>query len=165
MLSLIVARAANGVIGNQGRLPWHLPSDLKHFKSLTMGHPIIMGRKTWESIGRALPGRRNIVVTRQKEFAAAGALVVASLDEALAACTGEGEVFIIGGEQLYLAALPLAQRMYITAIGRDFVGDTFFPFYAKDEWRESNRLVVTDDPSGLPLAYITLDRTCATACQ
>jgi dihydrofolate reductase len=158
IVSLIVARAANGVIGDQGRLPWHIPSELKHFKAVTMGHPVIMGRKTWESIGRPLPGRRSIVITRQKAYTAAGALVVGSLDEAIAACTGEDEIFVIGGEQIYRAALPIAQRMYITVIERDFAGDTFFPAYDHHEWYESNRLLIADDPSGLPLAYVTLER-------
>jgi dihydrofolate reductase len=159
IVSLIVARAANGVIGDQGRLPWHIPSELKHFKAVTMGHPIIMGRKTWESIGRPLPGRRSIVITRQKAYTAAGALVVSSLDDAIAACAGEDEIFVIGGEQLYRAALPLVQRMYITVIERDFAGDTFFPVYDAQQWHESNRLHIADDPSGLPLAYMILERT------
>jgi dihydrofolate reductase len=157
-LSLIVARAANGVIGNKGGLPWHIPSDLKHFKSLTMGHPIIMGRKTWESIGRPLPGRRNIVVSRQDTFAAPGAQVVTSLQAALDACGGEVEVFVIGGEQLYRQALPLADRLYLTEIGREFEGDTKFPGLSDEDWLESHRLSVPDDPSGVPLSYVTLQR-------
>jgi dihydrofolate reductase len=157
-LSVIVARAANGVIGNKGGLPWHIPNDLKHFKSLTMGHPIIMGRKTWESIGRPLPGRRNIVVSRQDSFAAPGAQVVTSLQAAMDACRGEVEVFVIGGEQLYRQALPRADRLYLTEIGREFEGDTKFPELRPDDWLESDRVAVSDDPSGVPISYVTLQR-------
>jgi dihydrofolate reductase len=138
-LSLIVARARNGVIGRAGTLPWRLPEDLAFFKRTTMGHPIVMGRRTWESIGRPLPGRRNIVVSRQAGFVAAGAEVVPSLDEALRLCAGAGELFVIGGAQLYGEALPRADRLIVTEIDADFDGDTHWPAPDPAHWREAAR--------------------------
>lgn len=118
-------------------MPWHLPADLAHFKLTTLGHPIIMGRRTWESIGRALPGRSNIVVSRTPGFAAPGARVLASLDDAWQAVAGADEAFVIGGAQLYADALPDADRVYLTDIAGEIEGDTFFPVLAPGEWRES----------------------------
>ena len=138
-LSLIVAMARNRVIGRDGRLPWRLPSDQQRFKALTMGHHIVMGRKTWESIGRPLPGRVSVVVTRNKAYAAAGATVVGSLAEALALARGDPEAFVIGGGELYGQALPLAERIYLTEIEDDYPGDVFFPTLAKAEWRAVER--------------------------
>jgi dihydrofolate reductase len=138
-LTLIVARARNGVIGRNGALPWRLPEDLAHFKRTTMGHPIIMGRKTWESIGRPLPGRRSIVVSRQAGFIAAGAEVAASLDDALRLCQGSAEVFVIGGAQLYRDALARADRLIVTEIDADFEGDTHWPAIDPAQWREAER--------------------------
>ena len=126
-ISLIVAMAANRVIGRAGQLPWHLPGDLARFKRLTMGYPLIMGRKTFESIGRALPGRRTIVLSRQADYRAAGCRVVNGLDEALKLVWDDDEVFICGGEELYRQALPLAQRIYLTELDRAVAGDSFFP--------------------------------------
>jgi dihydrofolate reductase len=137
---LVAAVAANGVIGREGRLPWHLPEDLKHFKRLTMGHPVIMGRRTWESLnGRALPGRDNIVVTRRRGYEAPGAAVANSLDAALALCAGESVVFVIGGEQLFAESLPSAAGLVLTEIHRDYEGDVSFPGYDRSRWRESQR--------------------------
>jgi dihydrofolate reductase len=136
---LVAAVAANGIIGAGGKLPWHLPEDLKHFKALTLGHPVIMGRKTWESLGRSLPGRENIVVTRSAGFEAPGASVAASLDAALALCAGEPVVFVIGGSELYAAALPLADGLVLTEIQRDYEGDTRFPAFDRKHWRETQR--------------------------
>jgi dihydrofolate reductase len=136
---LVAAVAANGVIGARGKLPWHLPEDLKHFKALTLGHPVIMGRKTWESLGRPLPGRENIVVTRTSGYEAPGASVAASLDAALALCAGEAVAFVIGGAELYAAALPLAAGLVLTEIHRDFQGDTCFPAFDREAWRETQR--------------------------
>ena len=116
MLEMIVAHAENGVIGNAGTMPWHIPEDLKHFKTVTTGAAVIMGRKTFESIGRALPKRRNIVITRQPDYVAAGCTVVPSLDAALKAAGAEPRVFIIGGGEIYRQALPLADRLWITEI-------------------------------------------------
>jgi dihydrofolate reductase len=126
-ISLIVAMAANRVIGRTGQLPWHLPGDLARFKRITMGYPLIMGRKTFESIGRALPGRRTIVLSRQADYRAAGCRVVNGLDEALKLVWDDDEVFICGGEEVYRQALPLAQRIYLTELDRAVAGDSFFP--------------------------------------
>src|SRR3954471_13042458 len=137
---LVAAVAANGIIGRHGRLPWHLPEDLKHFKRLTLGHPVIMGRKTWESLnGKALPGRDNIVVTRTPGYAAPGAAVASSLDAALALCAGESVAFVIGGEQLFAESLPIAAGLVLTEIQRDYEGDTRFPDYERSRWKESQR--------------------------
>jgi dihydrofolate reductase len=140
-LSLIVARARNGVIGRDNQLPWRLPEDLAFFKRTTMGAPIIMGRKTHESIGRPLPGRRNLVVTRDPAKTYTGCETVTSLEEALARCAAEGvpEAFLIGGAQLYHAGLALAQRLIVTEIDRDFTGDTTFPAPDPAHWVEVSR--------------------------
>jgi len=138
-ISLIVAASENNAIGKGGKLPWHLPDDLRRFKELTMGHPIIMGRKTHESIGRALPNRRNIVITRQKGLILEGCDVVGSLKEALnAAQTPQPlvEVFVIGGGEIYQQALPLANKIYFTRVHAEVNGDTFFPEISKDKWEQ-----------------------------
>jgi dihydrofolate reductase len=141
-ISIIVGRARNGVIGRGGDLPWRLPEDLAHFKRTTMGHPVIMGRKTWDSIvarlGKPLPGRRNIVVSRNGQRYE-GAEVVPSLDAALALCAHSDEAFVIGGAQLYALALPRATRVYATEIDADFDGDAFFPALDPAVWREVRR--------------------------
>src|ERR1700704_6955966 len=121
---LVAAVASNGVIGVDGKLPWHLPEDLTHFKTLTLGHPIIMGRRTWESLGKALPGRENLVVTRTPGYNAPGAAVATSLGAALALCAGESVVFVIGGHQLFVESLPVAAGLVLTELFRDYEGDT-----------------------------------------
>ena len=136
---LLAAVAANGVIGVDGRLPWHLPEDLKHFKRLTLGHPVIMGRKTWESLGKALPGRENIVVSGQPGYQAPGAAVASSLGGALALCAGEPVAFVIGGERLFAESLPFAAGLVLTEIDRDYDGDTWFPPFDRSQWRETQR--------------------------
>jgi dihydrofolate reductase len=136
---LIAAVAANGVIGAHGKLPWHLPEDLKHFKRLTLGHPVIMGRRTWESLGRALPGRENIVVSSRSGYEASGATVASSLDAALALCAGEPVAFVIGGQRLFAESLPVAAGLVLTEIFRDYEGDTWFPQFDRSQWRESQR--------------------------
>ncbi len=138
MISIVVAMDKNRAIGSRNGLPWKLPADLKHFKEVTMGHPIIMGRKTHESIGRALPGRKNIIITRQKDFAAPGCEVVQSFDEALARA-GEGEVFVIGGGEIFVQAMPRVQKMYMTEVNHEFSADVYFPEFNKNEWREMSR--------------------------
>ena len=142
-LNLIVARAANQVIGRNNELPWRLKEDMAYFKRTTMGHPVIMGRRTWESIlarsGKPLSGRRSIVVTRNANYAAEGATVVQSLDEAIAACGDAGQAFVIGGVQLYREALPRAHVLHVTEIGRDFEGDTWFPVLPAFKWEEVSR--------------------------
>ena len=125
-ITLVYARAANGVIGKQGRLPWHIPADLKRFKALTMGKPMIMGRKTFESLPGLLPGRPHIVLTRRDDFSPEGAQVVRSVEEALAAA-GQGEVAVIGGAAIFDVFLPLAQKIQLTQIHRDYEGDVFMP--------------------------------------
>jgi dihydrofolate reductase len=136
---LVAAVASNGIIGAAGRLPWRLPEDLQHFKHLTMGHPVIMGRRTWESLGRPLPGRENIVVSTRRGYEAPGAAVASSLDAALALCIGEPVAFVIGGTRLFEAALPLASGLVMTEIKRDYAGDAWFPQYDRSRWRESQR--------------------------
>lgn len=133
-LSLIVAMARNRVIGREGGLPWHLSSDLRNFKRLTMGHPIIMGRRTYESLGRPLPGRTSIVITRQADFRPAGVLVVGNVEDAIAAASSSGEAFVIGGATVFAEVLPLVQRMYITAVQAEVAGDTFFPAVDLAAW-------------------------------
>ena len=159
-LAIIVAVARNGIIGctndeGRGALPWHLPEDLKHFKEMTSGHPIIMGRKTWESLGRPLPNRRNMVITRQADYSATGAEVFGGLAEALAA-VGDTTAYIIGGAELYKQALPLAARLIITEVGIDAIGDTLFPDFAND-WREVTRESHTS-ATGLAYAFVTYQR-------
>ncbi len=139
LVALIAAVAANGSIGRDNRMPWHLPEDLKRFKSLTFGHPVLMGRRTWESIGRPLPGRENIVLTRSADFSALGCRVAHSLEQALGFCRGAATVFVIGGVELYRAALPLADRLLLTEIRREFPGDAFFPAFDRNAFREVAR--------------------------
>ncbi len=136
---LVAAVAANGIIGAGGKLPWHLPEELKHFKRLTLGHPVIMGRRTWESLKGPLPQRENIVVTRTAGYRAEGAAVAGSLEGALALCAGEPVAFVIGGTRLFEEALPLAAGLVLTEIRRDYPGDTWFPAWDRSQWRESQR--------------------------
>lgn len=156
IVSFVVAVSQNGVIGKNGQLPWRLPEDLKRFKQLTMGHPIIMGRKTFESIGKPLPGRTNIVVTHQKDFACCGAVTASSLEKALLICENEPEAFIIGGATLFEQALPLADKIYLTLIHQDFEGDTFFKL-DKTGWKETAREDHLSEP--LPYSFLTYTRT------
>ena len=151
-LCLIAAMAANRVIGKNNALPWHLPADLKRFKALTMGHPVVMGRKTYESIGKPLPGRRNLVITRSRDYLAPGCDVVHSLEAALAACRDAKEIFIIGGAELYRAALPQAQCLEFTEIHADFEGDAVFPEIVRSQWRETAREVHGTE-AGSPFRY------------
>lgn len=138
-LSLIVAMARNRVIGVHNTLPWRLPEDLKRFKSLTMGHHIIMGRRTYESIGRPLPGRHTLIVSRNPDYQAEGCRTVPSIEAALAACDGDTEVFFVGGANLYAQALSRAQRLYVTEIQADYEGDARFPAFTRTDWRETAR--------------------------
>jgi dihydrofolate reductase len=138
-LAIIVARAKNGVIGVNNTLPWRLPEDLKHFKNTTLGHPIIMGRNTWESLGKALPGRRNIVVSRNPDYEAADAEVFESLDDAIDACSGSDKVFIIGGAQIYDEALIYVDKLIITEVDIEVDGDAYFPNVDEMLWKEVSR--------------------------
>jgi dihydrofolate reductase len=158
-ISLVAAMAKNRVIGANNALPWRLPEDLKHFKALTLGHPIVMGRKTFESIGKALPGRTNIVVSRSTQFTAAGCLVVASPEAALAAgfaAEGGEEVCVIGGAELYRALLARADCIYLTEIDRVVEGDAHFPEFDLTQWREVERVQVPE--AALPCAFVTYRR-------
>ncbi|MCX7106264.1 MAG: dihydrofolate reductase [Methylococcales bacterium] len=147
-ISLIVAMANNRVIGLDNKMPWHLSADLKKFKSITMGSPILMGRKTYESIGRPLPGRTNMIISRNLDYQQEGCLVFNDLNTALeTASQSTKEVFIIGGSDLYKAILPLANVLYLTLINKDFQGDTFFPEIDFNEWSEVTREDIKDDPS------------------
>jgi dihydrofolate reductase len=134
-LSLIVAAAKNGVIGVEGGLPWRLSSDLRRFKQLTMGHHLIMGRKTFESIGRLLPGRTTVVLTRSEDFDARGAVTAGSLDAALRACAGDDEAFVVGGAEVYRMALPRVDRIHLTEVEAQIEGDTYFPTFDRAAWR------------------------------
>ncbi len=155
-ISLIAAIARNRIIGANNALPWRLPEDLRHFKAVTMGHPVIMGRRTFESIGKPLLGRSNIVVTRSSAFAATGCAVVNSPAAALAACGGCDEAFVIGGAELYGALLGRADFMYLTEIDREIEGDTRFPEFDRNEWQEISRKPVAG--AALPCAFVTYRR-------
>lgn len=155
---LVVALARNGVIGACGKLPWHLPEDLQHFKRLTLGHPVIMGRRTWQSLGRPLPGRENIVVSRQAGFAAPGASVAASVEAAIALCAGEAVAFVIGGAAIYAAALPLADGLVMTEIDRDYEGDTRFPAWDRKGWKVSQKETHASG-EGVRFDFVLYERT------
>ncbi|WP_439134606.1 dihydrofolate reductase [Pseudomaricurvus sp.] len=158
-LALIVAQAENRVIGLDNKMPWHLPEDLQYFKRVTLGKPIIMGRKTFESIGRPLPGRTNIVITRQKDWQADGVEVVSSLEVAIERAAEESpeEVMVIGGAQIYEAGLPLADRVYLTQIHQTFEGDTWFPELGAG-WYEKNCESGLSGNSGISYSFLTYDR-------
>lgn len=158
-LVLLAAIAANGVIGADNRLPWRLPEDLRRFRALTMGHAVIMGRRTWESLPRALPGRQNIVVTRRRDYVAPEAEVAASLDDALACVRLPPPVFCIGGGELYRLALPRATSLQLTEIAREFDGDVRFPAVSPAEWREVAREEQPAvQPDGFAYAFVTYER-------
>ena len=158
-ISLIVAMARNRVIGCNNRMPWHLPADFAYFKRITLGHPIVMGRKTFESIGRILPGRRNIVVSRNRDFLVDGADVMHSLDEAISSCQDNEEVFVIGGAALYAAALPHADRLYITEVDVTPAGETLFPVIDEMSWLEKARQRVEPDANNAyAMEFVVLDR-------
>jgi len=154
---LIAAVASNRVIGASSQLPWHLPEDLKHFKAQTLGHPVIMGRRTWESLGKPLPGRENIVVTRRAGYGATGASAAGSLDAALALCAGKPMAFVIGGEELYRAALPCADGLVLTEIQRAYEGDARFPEFDRSAWRETQRTAHTA-ANGIRFDYAHYER-------
>ena len=158
-VSIIVAMAKNRVIGANNALPWHLSSDLKRFKALTMGHHIIMGRKTFESIGRILPGRTSVVVTRNPGFRADEAVVVHDFCDAVVKCAGDTEAFVIGGETIFQAALPLANRIYLTELDRYFDGDVYFPAIDMRDWRLVEREKNHDPEQNLDYAFEVYERT------
>ncbi|HZA94519.1 MAG TPA: dihydrofolate reductase [Burkholderiaceae bacterium] len=159
VITLIAARARNGVIGRNNQMPWKIAGEQAYFKRMTMGSPIVMGRKTWESLGRPLPGRHNIVVTRNPAYTATGADVVGNLDDALRLAGNSEQVFVIGGAQLYAAAMPRANRILLTEIDADFDGDTFMPALDRNKWRETSREVHPPTPEQpFSYSYVVYDR-------
>lgn len=158
-ISLIVAMSENRVIGSRGRLPWRLAADLRRFQRLTMGHHLVMGRKTFESIGRALPGRTSIVITRQPDYTAQGARVATDLETALEMTARDDEVFVIGGEQIYRLAVPCVERMYITEVSGRVEGDAHFPELRDEDWQvveQANQ--PADDDNAYAMRFLVLDR-------
>ncbi len=158
-ISLIVAMAKNRTIGVNNTLPWRCPEDLKHFKTLTMGHHMIMGRKTFDSIGKPLPGRTTVVVSRNNELKVEGCVVVHSLQEAIAACTEDPEIFVVGGAELYQQAISLVDTLYITEIQQEVEGDAHFPEFDMNAWRETAREVRSQEtPQPLEYHFVTYRR-------
>ena len=158
-ISLIAAASTNNVIGNRGELPWHLPRDLKRFKEVTTGKPIVMGRLTWQSIGRPLPNRQNIVISRNPDFEAPGCDIVASPDDAVDMAGRVDELMIIGGGQLYREFLPRAHRIYMTRVAVDIDGDAYFPDLVDGEWQETSREAFTiDSKHAYTMEILQLDR-------
>jgi dihydrofolate reductase len=159
MLSIIVALSENNVIGKGNKLPWKLSADLKRLKSLTMGHHIVMGRRTWESLGRLLPGRVNVIITTDKNFAAEGGIVVHSMEEALQVSSPDPEIFIFGGGKIFKEALPLVDRIYLTLVHTQVEGDAHFPILNKDEWNEISREdFKADEKNQYDYSFITLEK-------
>ena len=151
--------AKNRVIGAHGRIPWHLPNELKLFKSLTMGHHIVMGRKTYDSIHRLLPGRTTVIVTHRRDYSVPGAIVTHSIQEALDACRGDDEIFVIGGAELFRATLPIADRIYLTVVDAEPEGDTFMPEFDMSQWRETSaQSFVADEQHAHAYRFTVLDR-------
>jgi dihydrofolate reductase len=158
-IAIVVAMAENRVIGCDNRLPWHLPADLRHFKQLTLGKPVLMGRRTHESIGRPLPERTNIVVTRDRTYSAPGCIVAHSLESALEAAAGWAEVMVIGGTELYRQLLPRADHIYLTLVHARFEGDALFPELEAGEWRELERTdFPPDERNPWPYSFVRLER-------
>lgn len=155
-LSMIAAVAANGVIGKDNTLIWHLADDLKRFKALTMGRPIIMGRKTFESLPRVLPGRTHYVLTGNADYQVPEGVILAHSVEELLAALPEGECFVIGGAAVYALLLPHADRLCLTEIERDYEGDAYFPAFDKNEWRETERITAAD--AEIPHSFVTYER-------
>ena len=159
LLTAVVAVSDNGVIGREGGLPWHLPADLKHFKAMTMGRPVLMGRRTFDSIGKALPGRRNLVVTR-RPLDVPGVEAVGSVEEALARVAEAPEVAVIGGAQLWRETLPRIGRIHLTRVHANVAGDTFFPELDPAQWREVDRReAAADERNAYPMTFVTLERS------
>lgn len=159
LISIVVVMAKNGVIGLDNRLPWHLPADLAHFKDVTMGKPMVMGRKTWESLPGLLPGRRHIVITRDRSYRADGCTLVHSLDQALEAVVGAPEVMVVGGGAIYKESLPRADRLYLTLVDAEVTGDTRFPEIDFGEWRELRREPhPADERNAYAFTFMDLER-------
>ena len=157
-ISIIAAMGKNRELGYQGKMPWHLPADLAHFKELTSGHAIVMGRKTYESIGRPLPNRRNIIITRQQDYQAEGCEVVGSLEEALN-IAGDREIFIVGGAEIYREAFPIVSKMYLTYVDGEFTADAYFPEWKQEDWQERERAAgVVDENNSVHHTFAVLQR-------
>ncbi|MFD2871107.1 dihydrofolate reductase [Mucilaginibacter ximonensis] len=157
-ISIVVAISENHAIGKDNQLLWHLPKDLKHFKEITTGGTVIMGRKTYDSVGKPLPNRRNIIITRQ-QIEIAGCEVANSLQAALDLCRDHKEVFIVGGAEIYKQAMPLTDRIYLTIVHENFEGDTYFPEIKPDTWKETERTDhEADEKNAFPFSFITLER-------
>jgi dihydrofolate reductase len=157
-VSSVVAISENHVIGKDNKLLWYLPNDLKHFKDITSGHTVIMGRKTFDSVGKPLPRRRNIIITRQ-DISIEGCEVVKSIEAALDLCKDEEEVFIVGGAEIYRQSMHLTDRIYLTIVHKEFEGDSFFPEIDKKEWKEvSHEDFEADEKNSIPYSFITLER-------
>lgn len=159
-VSVIAAVADNKAIGLDNALPWHLPEDLKRFRSLTMGHHIIMGRKTYESLGRLLPGRTTVIVTRQTDYCVEGAITAGSLDSAILQCANDAEIFVIGGAELYREALKKADKLYLTEIRGEYAADAYFPEYDQSAWRELTREEHVSS-EGLAYSFVVYGREAA----
>lgn len=157
-ITIVVAIAQNHAIGKDNQLLWNLPKDLKHFKDITTGHTVIMGRKTYESVGKPLTKRRNIIVTRQN-ITIEGCEVVSSIEGALALCADEEEVFVVGGAEIYRLAMHLVNRIYLTIVKKDFEADSFFPLIDEKEWKTvAQEDVEPDEKNNIPFSFITLER-------
>lgn len=154
-ISIIAAMGNNRVIGRSGALPWHIPEDLRRFRELTFGHTVIMGRRTFEAIGRPLPGRKNVIVTRQPSYSQEGAVIACSLDEAVKLSGPAGEIFVCGGGEIYRQALPLCTKIFLTVVDLDPEGDTFFPLIPADDFREVSRETISESP---PAQLILFER-------
>ena len=165
-ISIIVAYASNYVIGKDGKLPWHIPADLKYFKELTYGSPIIMGRKTFESIGRPLPGRHNIIITRNSEYTCDSCVVVFDIQGALKEANNfarendRGEIFIIGGAEIYRQSMDYVDKVYITEVHADFDGDAVFDISDFSKWQETSRVYHSNEAMDLPYSFVVLNKIC-----
>jgi dihydrofolate reductase len=163
-IALVVAHTSNRVIGRDNAMPWHLPADLQHFRALTFGHPILMGRRTHLAIGRPLPGRRNLVLTRQTDLALPGVDCVSSITAAVARCGNAPWLFVIGGAEIYALTLPLAERLHVTEIGTELAGDAYFPPLDPAAWAETASNDRPADAANIwPLRFVTLERRAADA--
>lgn len=158
IISLIAAMDKNRVIGKDNSLPWKLPADMKRFRQITSGKPVIMGRKTFESIGKPLPNRKNIILTRDKGYKVDGCFTASSVDEALGCAENPGEVMVIGGEQVFRLFIPIANRLYLTFIDEEFEGDSYFPEFDEKEWKIVKKEDYVDEESGYRYSFVDLER-------
>ncbi|MGP8214354.1 MAG: dihydrofolate reductase [Bacteroidia bacterium] len=159
IVSLVAAAAENNVIGKNNALPWRMPADMKFFKNLTMGHTVIMGRKTYESMGKPLPGRKNIIITRNKKFTAKDCIVLSSFSEISEHCKAESEIFVIGGAEIYQQFIHNADKIYLTRIHHNFTGDSYFPDIQADEWEQTGfSYFPKDEKNPYPYSFIEFSR-------